>query len=152
MISVIFIICVLFSCINNKVIIEGCREGLLVWYDSALPVILPFLLLTSLYTSYLSLKNISQKRSILTMLITGLFCGFPTGALTCCNLLGSHQTDKKNSICPYAPVQQHKSHVFIWIHISHYKSSGSKPSPHAYMSVCAGVVILSRIPGAPSDT
>ena len=143
MISVIFIICVLFSCINNKVIIEGCRKGLLVWYDSALPVILPFLLLTSLYTSYLSLKNISQKRSILTMLITGLFCGFPTGALT---------DRQKNSVCPYAPVQQHKSHVFIWIHISHYKSSGNKPAPHAYMSVCAGVVVLSRIPGAPSDT
>lgn len=133
MISVIFIICVLFSCINNKVIIEGCREGLLVWYDSALPVILPFLLLTSLYTSYLSLKNISPKRSILTMLITGLFCGFPTGALTCCNLLGSHQTDKK-TVYALMPLCNNISPMFLFGYIYPIISPLGASLPH--MLIC----------------
>lgn len=133
MISVIFIICVLFSCINNKVIIEGCREGLLVWYDSALPVILPFLLLTSLYTSYLSLKNISKKRSILTMLIAGLFCGFPTGALTCCNLLGSHQTDKK-TVYALMPLCNNISPMFLFGYIYPIISPLGASLPH--MLIC----------------
>lgn len=133
MISVIFIICVLFSCINNKVIIEGCREGLLAWYDSALPVILPFLLLTSLYTSYLSSKNISQKRSIVIMLITGLFCGFPTGALTCCNLLGNHQTDKK-TVYALMPLCNNISPMFLFGYIYPIISPLGVNLPH--MLIC----------------
>lgn len=116
MISIIFIICVLFSCINNNIIIEGCREGLLVWYNSALPVILPFLLLTSLYTSYLSSKHVSQRSSIITMLITGLFCGFPTGALTCCNLLENDQTDKK-TVYALMPLCNNISPMFLFGYI-----------------------------------
>ncbi len=133
MISIIFIICVLFSCINNKVIIDGCREGLLVWYDSALPVILPFLLLTSLYTSYLSSKKISQKRSIVTMLITGLFCGFPTGALTCCNLLGNHQTDKK-TVYALMPLFNNISPMFLFGYIYPIISPLGVNLPH--MLIC----------------
>ena len=67
------------------------------------------------------------------MLITGLFCGFPTGALTCCNLLGSHQTDKK-TVYALMPLCNNISPMFLFGYIYPIISPLGASLPH--MLIC----------------
>lgn len=75
---------------NNSVVINGATNGLLLWYNNVIPILLPFMLLSGLMvskiTSYSSGKNISQKYvsvcAIISTIFLGVFCGYPLGAKT----------------------------------------------------------------------
>ncbi len=79
---IIITVIVIFACLNATTITEGCRQGISLWYNSIIPVLLPFMLLTGVILSTIDLNSISARSACLLTLIIGLFCGFPTGTLT----------------------------------------------------------------------
>ncbi len=72
---------ILFTCLNVSVIADGCRQGISLWYSSIVPVLLPFMLLTSVILDTLDLNHMTTGFACILSLIIGLFCGFPTGTL-----------------------------------------------------------------------
>lgn len=98
----------LFLCFPEEVK-TGAQSGLFLWYNSVVPILLPFLILSGLIigTDSLSLflhpfsllfKNNSLFRPVLFYpLFLGLFCGFPMGAKTISDLLHSHSITKRQA-------------------------------------------------------
>lgn len=65
---VLILICMLF---HVPIVITGAHTGLELWYESVLPSILPFMIITSLLLQKVRGKGICY---------LGLFCGLPVGA------------------------------------------------------------------------
>jgi hypothetical protein len=92
------IVMVLLLCFP-KLSLEGARKGLLLWYQTVLPTLLPFMVCTNLIlamngVAYLMapiapifrlLFGLSQNGSFI--LFNGILCGYPMGAKTCSDFL-----------------------------------------------------------------
>ncbi len=76
-------ILIAFLLANNEILVSGASYGLMLWYNNVLPLLLPFMLISSLLEKeILYSKSVSYKKSIFTILFLGLFCGYPIGAKT----------------------------------------------------------------------
>lgn len=80
----ILILLVLFP----KICISGATRGLLLWFNTVLPTLFPFFLVTRLI---LSLNLIPRSLSGFYPVMTGLIAGYPTGAATISELIKSGQ-------------------------------------------------------------
>lgn len=69
-----------------KICINGASRGLLLWFNTVLPTLFPFFLVTRLI---LSLNLIPRRLSGLYPVMTGLIAGYPTGAATIAQLIKS---------------------------------------------------------------
>lgn len=69
-----------------KICINGATRGLLLWFNTVLPTLFPFFLVTRLI---LSLNLIPRRLSGLYPVMTGLIAGYPTGAATIAQLIKS---------------------------------------------------------------
>ena len=99
----LFIACI----IGKNCVIEGSKEGLLLWYRTLLPTLLPTMILTKVIMQTDSLYYISKFFSPLFHIfpgvsnyasfavISGLFCGYPTGAKITADLLVSDKITEK---------------------------------------------------------
>lgn len=71
---------------NNELVITGARNGLMLWYTSVLPLLLPFMLISGYIVDCSAAKNkstndkSSYKKNALTTILLGIFCGYPIGA------------------------------------------------------------------------
>ncbi len=95
--------------LNPQVTVSGASTGLLLWFHSIIPSLLPFMILSnllvslngiSLFTGLLHpitgrLFDISQNGSY--ALFTGLVCGYPMGAKTCADLLKERRISREES-------------------------------------------------------
>lgn len=96
----LFFACVfLFMLCNPKTTVSGAQTGLLLWFHSIIPALLPFMILSSLmvatnaisfFTFFLGpiankIYGISSNGSY--ALFAGLLCGYPMGAKTCADLV-----------------------------------------------------------------
>ena len=104
-----------------KLSIEGARNGLLLWFQTIVPTLFPFLICSGLVTSmggisYLvkpiypvfhTLFGMSEP-GIYTFLL-GIFCGFPMGAKTCRDLLEGGALSPKEAQCLMAVCNQPSS-------------------------------------------
>lgn len=75
--------------------LEGARNGLLLWYQTVVPTLLPFMICSNVIVSLNGIRlMIAPVRPLLNkvfglsdpgcyVLITGLLCGYPMGAKTC---------------------------------------------------------------------
>lgn len=112
--------------LNNSIVINGATEGLLLWYNNVIPVLLPFMLLSGLMVSkihsYSSEKNISPKYiysgAIISTFFLGVFCGYPLGAKTASDFV------KRNCYPAYVgniliPLCNNSSPMFIAGYIIH---------------------------------
>ncbi len=102
----IFTLLVLF---NPKLALEGAKGGLLLWFQSLLPALLPFMILSGILVEtkvllpfcrliHHPLKHlfpISPAGCI--ALFLGFFCGFPVGARVVSDLLRSRQITKSEA-------------------------------------------------------
>lgn len=102
----IFTFLVLF---NPKLALEGAKGGLLLWFQSLLPALLPFMILSGilvetkvllpfcrfLHPAIKHLFPISPAGCI--ALFLGFFCGFPVGARVVSDLLRSRQITKSEA-------------------------------------------------------
>lgn len=72
MFSIFFLILILLGMLFHvPIVINGAHTGLELWYESVLPSILPFMIITSLLLEQVRGKG---------MCYLGLFCGLPVGA------------------------------------------------------------------------
>lgn len=61
---------------NSNLVISGATSGLILWYQSIVPVLMPFLIITYL------IQNVYKGRHAwIKAVFLGLFCGFPIGAM-----------------------------------------------------------------------
>ena len=93
-----------------KLSIEGARNGLLLWFQTIVPTLFPFLICSGLVTSMGGISYLVKpiypvfhtffgmsESGIYTFLL-GILCGFPMGAKTCRDLLeGGALSPKKHS-------------------------------------------------------
>lgn len=91
---------------HPQITVTGASKGLLLWFDSIIPSLLPFIILSnllielngiSLFTVLLHpitkhLFGISQNGAY--ALLTGFVCGYPLGAKTCADLLRERKISK----------------------------------------------------------
>lgn len=99
----LFIACI----ICKDYVIAGAKEGLLLWYQTLLPTLLPVMILTKviMQTDLLSLissilgsffkifPGVSPYASF--AVLSGLFCGYPTGAKITADLLAANKITEK---------------------------------------------------------
>lgn len=98
-VRMILILFFLLLMLNPQTTVSGASTGLLLWFHSIIPSLLPFMILSnllvslngiSLFTAFLSpltswLFGISRNGSY--ALLTGFICGYPMGAKTCADLI-----------------------------------------------------------------
>lgn len=82
-----------------EISLEGAKRGLLLWYQTVLPTLLPFMICTNLLISSNTVKFLTAPVSpILSrlfglsengcfVLLNGILCGYPMGAKTCSDFL-----------------------------------------------------------------
>lgn len=99
----LFTLLILF---NPKLALEGAKNGLLLWFQSLLPALLPFMILsgilveTKILLPFCRLIHPIVKRLFpispegCIALLLGYFCGFPMGAHVVSDLLKSKQLSK----------------------------------------------------------
>ena len=83
--------------------VQGARYGLLLWYQSIVPALFPFMVLSSFIIScggvsyfmmpvWLGLRRLMPiSKEGCYVLFTGLLCGFPMGAKTCSDFVFNHR-------------------------------------------------------------
>ena len=79
--------------------LEGARKGLLLWYNTVLPTLLPFMIFSGLLIgmeavpvlitpfSPLLKRGLGLSDAGAFVLLTGMLCGYPMGAKNCSDLL-----------------------------------------------------------------
>lgn len=82
-----------------KLSLEGARRGLLLWYQTVLPTLLPFMVCTNLITAMNGVKFLAApavpvfgrllglSENGCFVLISGVLCGYPLGAKACSDFL-----------------------------------------------------------------
>ena len=104
-----------------KLSIEGARNGLLLWFQTIVPTLFPFLICSGLVTSMGGISYLVKpiypvfhtffgmsESGIYTFLL-GIFCGFPMGAKTCRDLLEGGALSPKEAKCLMAVCNQPSS-------------------------------------------
>lgn len=76
-----FLSLIFFVCTHVTLVTQGTTEGLSIWYNHLVPVVLPFLLISGYFLASLNLEHLSKARAVFLILVSGLFCGYPIGAI-----------------------------------------------------------------------
>ncbi|MBQ9232931.1 MAG: hypothetical protein IJ167_02695 [Lachnospiraceae bacterium] len=67
---------------GNEIVFKGAHDGLMLWFNSVIPLLLPFMLISALIVE--KIQNLPKEKqksyAILITLFTGIFCGYPLGA------------------------------------------------------------------------
>lgn len=111
-----FIILILFTCVNSNLVVTGAAEGLKVWYNNLVPVVLPFLLISGLFMAAIDFDKISSGMSILVLAICGILCGYPVGAITAGQLYKNNAISYKTA-CALLPLCNNISPMFLYGYI-----------------------------------
>ena len=79
---ILYMLIMLALICESEIVSEGAYEGLMLWFNSVLPLLLPFMLLSSMIVDRINKlpKDRQKSFAILITLFTGLFCGYPLGA------------------------------------------------------------------------
>lgn len=92
-----FLSLILFVCTHVNLVVQGTTEGLSVWYNNLVPVVLPFLLISGYFLSSLNLEHLNKTQAIFIILVIGLFCGYPVGAIVISRLYQSESIDTRTA-------------------------------------------------------
>lgn len=103
---------------DNELVQIGAKRGLMLWYEQLLPILLPFLLISSLFTlqvtRYTTKNKIYQSQSICigTIILLGILCGCPIGAKTTASFYQNGQITRKNALL-FLPLCNNISPMFL---------------------------------------
>ncbi len=82
--------------IENDIVSSGATYGLMLWYQNVLPLLLPFILISSIIEEKIkNMDTTSNKKAICATVFLGLLCGYPIGAKTTANFVKNHIYSKK---------------------------------------------------------
>lgn len=107
-----------------KISLEGARCGLLLWYQTVLPTLLPFMVCTNLIVSMNGINYLTAPAAPLLkklaglsdngcfILLNGLLCGYPMGAKTCSDFFDQGCITAPEAKCLYA-VSSFPSPMFL---------------------------------------
>jgi len=98
LVIILFLVIILLIS-NSQLVINGASYGLMLWYKNVLPLLLPFMLISGLLENSVISSDIElatkKKLAIPTIVLLGLFCGYPIGAKTNAFFLKKGLIDKK---------------------------------------------------------
>lgn len=107
-----FIALVLLLCLNSDFIAAGFAEGLQLWYNNLVPLLLPFLLLSGFFLSFVDFERPNKAACLLLLFICGLFCGYPIGAIAI-NKFYRHGVISKSFAYAVMPLCNNVSPMFL---------------------------------------
>lgn len=107
-----FITLVLLLCLNSDFIAAGFAEGLQLWYNNLVPLLLPFLLLSGFFLSFVDFERPNKAACLLLLFICGLFCGYPIGAIAI-NKFYRHGVISKSFAYAVMPLCNNVSPMFL---------------------------------------
>lgn len=120
LLSFVMILLLCFSSLS----LEGARKGLLLWYQTVLPTLLPFMICINLLVSLEAIgiltapfhpifqKFFGLSRPGSFILLCGILCGYPMGAKNCSDFLDQNCISLKEAKCLYA-VSSFPSPMFL---------------------------------------
>jgi len=120
---------------NNQLVIDGARYGLLLWYQNIVPLLLPFMLISSIIESSimekLSSKRKTSKTPTLSILFMGIFCGYPIGAKTSAYFCKNNIISKRTGNI-LMPIANNVSPMFFMGYILNITLHNLIPATKAY--------------------
>lgn len=95
----IIILCLLIA--DSEAVISGASYGLMLWYKNVVPILLPFMLISSLVVERISTGR-NRRTALFSTIFLGVFCGYPIGARVTDEYVTSGMYEKKtgNMILP----------------------------------------------------
>lgn len=147
--SVAFLLCLLWK---PQTAFAGASSGLLLWSQTVLPTLLPFMICSNLIVSLdaVSLLILPFRpflRSMLKLsdsgsyiLISGILCGYPMGAKTCSEFLDSRRISPKEASYLLS-ISNHASPMFL---LGYVAASITAPFRlcHLFLSLYAPVFLI----------
>ena len=103
----IILILLAFLLLDPTAATEASAAGLLLWFDSLIPALLPFLILSDLLIALNGVSTLTRflyplfhrvfgcSRSGCYAIVTGFLCGYPVGARVTADLVCSHQISRE---------------------------------------------------------
>lgn len=76
-----FILLVIVLCLNSSFVSKSFVEGLVLWYNNLVPLLLPFLLISGFFLSMTDWDHPNRAGCLILLFLCGLFCGYPVGAI-----------------------------------------------------------------------
>ena len=76
-----FILLVITLCLNSSFVSKSFAEGLVLWYNNLVPLLLPFLLISGFFLSMIDWEHPNRAGCLILLFLCGLFCGYPVGAI-----------------------------------------------------------------------
>ncbi len=142
MVSLIFILLITLCVIMRDTVITGAAEGLLIWYRNVVPVLLPFMILTRFYISRVHLKNKNRSLAIFMVVLIGVFCGYPMGAVVASSYL--EQGTLERSTCQnLLPICSNLSPMFLAGYIHKQILQEAVPLPLLFIVIYLPSILLS---------
>lgn len=110
--TLFFLIAVLFVCSHNTLVSQSCSAALKLWYNSLVPVVLPFLLLSGWFLSNLDISSVTSFKAVFITLLCGLLCGFPVGMIII-NAFHKNNALSTRLACALMPLCNNVSPMFL---------------------------------------
>ncbi len=132
--------------------LEGARKGLLLWYNTVLPTLLPFMICMNLMVSFGAVNLLAApfypvlhrllglSRAGSFILLSGMLCGYPMGAKNCSDFLDNDCLSLSEARCLYA-VSSFPSPMFLAGYMMHMVNSGPQPIPLPLWKMAAAVYL-----------
>lgn len=89
-----FVLLVFMLCLNSSFVSKSFSEGLVLWYNNLVPLLLPFLLISGFFLSMVDWEHPNRAGCLILLFLCGLFCGYPIGAIAIGRLYKNHIVSK----------------------------------------------------------
>lgn len=118
--------------------LEGARKGLILWYYTVLPTLLPFMICMNLMVSFGAVRLLTAPIAPITrklfglsqagsfILLSGMLCGYPMGAKNCSDFLNNDRIPLPEARCLYA-VSSFPSPMFLAGYMMNMVNFGAQP-------------------------
>ena len=107
-----FILLVIVLCLNSSFVSKSFAEGLVLWYNNLVPLLLPFLLISGFFLSMIDWEHPNRAGCLILLFLCGLFCGYPVGAIAIGRLY-KNQVISKNFAHAIMPLCNNISPMFL---------------------------------------
>ena len=102
---IFFYMIILLALIHeNEIVFKGAADGLMLWFNNVIPLLLPFMLISALIVKKINLlpQDKQKNYAVLITLFTGIFCGYPLGAKNSAEFVKCNAYSKEtgNILCP----------------------------------------------------
>ena len=147
-------LCFLLLLIFPSLSLEGARKGLILWYHTVLPTLLPFMICMNLMVSFGAVHLLAAPIAPITrklfglspsgsfVLLSGMLCGYPMGAKNCSDFLDNAHLSLSEARCLYA-VSSFPSPMFLAGYMMNMVNFGAQPltSPLPLWKMAAAIYL-----------